>query len=308
MKNKNIKKRIFITGASGFIGCNACEYFLKKGWEVFGLVKSGKTSKNVKVVKADLLNFEKLKDKVKKIKPSVILHLGAYVVLDRDFEVAKKCIDINIKGTLNLLEVARELSLSRFIFFSTEEVYGNNKPPYKEVQVVRPPSPYSVSKVAGENLCILYHDLYNLPIVVLRPATTFGFYQPLYRFIPNIIIRAVKNEPILLNSGQSKRDYLYIDNLMDAVYRIVNKQKAVGEIFNIGHGNSISGEKLARKVAKLSGSSSKIVLNSFPDRKKESKLWSMNSEKIEKLLGWKPEVSIDKNMEKTIKFYKDIQK
>lgn len=304
MPNKISTKKILITGASGFVGYNACEHFLKNGWEVFGLAESGKVPAGVKLVKINLLNFEELKSEIKKTNPAVILHLGAYVVLDRSFEVAQKCIDINIKGTLNLLESVNGLPLGKFIFFSTEEVYGKNKVPYKETQIVYPPSPYSISKVAGENLCFLYYNLYNLPVVILRIATIFGYYQPISRFIPGIIMRAIKNEPILLNSGKKRRDYLFIDEVLNAIEKTIKSRKAVGEIFNIGHANSISGKMLAQKIVKFSKSKSKIIVNSFPDREREAMVWEMSSIKAQKILGWTPQKSIDKYLKETINFYK----
>lgn len=308
LQSKITPKKILITGASGFIGYNACEYFLKNFWKVFGLSEKGEFPPYVEPVKVDLLDFKKLKKEIKKINPSIVLHSAAYVVLERDFEVARKCLDVNIMGTLNLLESVRKLpSLKKFIFFSTEEVYGDNKPPYKETQKVHPPSPYSISKVAGENLCLLYYKLYDLPVVILRLATVFGYYQPTYRFIPNIIMKAINNEPILLNSGKNKRDYLFIDDVIKAVDKAIISRKAIGEIFNIGHENPISGKTLAQKIVKLANSKSEIILNYFPDRKEEAKLWSMDSKKAEDILGWKANKSIDENIKKTINFYKKIK-
>lgn len=302
MENKKI---ILITGASGFIGHNACNYFLKNGWKVFGLADKGAVPIGVLPMHVNLLNFKKLKKEIKKIKPSVVLHLGALVVLDRSYTVAKKCIDVNIKGTLNLVESLKDVDLNKFIYFSTEEVYGGNKVPFMESQIPFPPSPYSISKVAGENFCLLYRDLYNFPAVVLRIATIFGYNQPKSRFIPNMIVQAINNKPILLNSGKNMRDYLFVDSLLDAINKIIKSRNAIGEIFNIGHANSLSGKDLAEKIIKLSGSQSKIVLNSFPDREGESKIWKMNNIKAKKILNWMPEKSIDDNLIKTINFYKN---
>lgn len=307
MPNKAFKKIIFITGASGFIGYNVCKHFLKNGWEVFGLAKSGKVPMGVKLIKVNLLNFKKLKSEIRKINPFIVLHLGAYVVLDRNFEVAQKCVDVNIKGTLNLIESVKNLSLKKFIFFSTEEVYGENKIPYKETQIIHPPSPYSISKATGENLCLLYYNLYSLPVVIIRLATIFGYYQPSSRFIPNIIARAIENKPILLNSGKKRRDYLFVEELLKAIEKTIKSRKAIGEIINIGHTDSITGKDLAQKIVKLSNSKSEIIVDSFPDRKGEAMAWGMNNFKAQKILGWKPKKTIDECLEKTINFYKTLK-
>ena len=227
--------------------------------------------------------------------------------MDRDFEVARKCIDVNIQGTLNLLESAKDIDLQKFIFFSTEEIYGKNEVPYKETQAPCPPSPYAISKVAGENLGLLYHDLYDLPVVILRLATIFGRYQPTSRFIPSAIIRAFKGENIPLNSGKNKRDYLFIGELLEAIERAIKTRQAVGEIFNIGHSNSISGKILVEKIVRLTNSQSKIMLNSFSDRAGEAEVWVMNNAKARRILGWKPRKSIDKYLQETINFYKNTK-
>lgn len=299
------KRAILITGASGFVGLNACDFFLKNGWIVYGLVDKGDVPNGVKKVRVDLLDFKKLKIEINKIKPSVILHLGAYVVLDRNYAVACMCIDVNIKGTLNLIEAVKNLPLKKFIFFSTEEVYGENRTPYKETQIPMPPSPYAVSKLAAENLCLLYHNLYNVPAVIMRIATIFGYHQPEARFIPGMMIKATKHEPLLLNSGKNKRDYLFIDSLLEAIDSAIKTKEVDGEIFNIGHSKSISGKMLAKKVVELSGSSSKIILNSFPDREGESKEWAMDNQKAKRILKWKANNSIDEDIVKTINFYKN---
>ena len=306
-KRKSIKEKkvILVTGATGFIGWNVCKYYKNKGWSVYGISNDGgRVPAGVRLIKVDLTKYQKLSLKIKKIRPSIVIHLAAYVVLDRNFETAQKCIDANIKGTLNLLETFKKYPVKKFLFFSTEEVYGTNKIPYKENQLLFPPSPYSVSKVAGENLCLMYYKLYKLPVIMMRISTIFGYHQSKNKFIPNIILKAVKNDPILLNSGENKRDYLFIDSLLDAINKAVLSNRSVGEIFNIGNKETISGKELVRRIINLSKSKSKIILNAFPDREGEAKEWSMNVEKAKNLLNWKNKISMDEGLLRTIHFYK----
>lgn len=308
LKAKNIlsKKKMvmLITGADGFVGSNACRYYQKRGWAVHGFSEKSSVIDGIKITAVNLLDYDGLRKKIYKIQPDVVLHLGALVVLDRSFEVAKRCIDVNIHGTLNLLEAVKDLPLERFVFFSTEEVYGKNTLPYKENQLLLPPSPYSVSKIAGENLCLLYKEWYALPVVIFRMATVFGPYQPITRFIPTLITKALKNEEVPLNSGKNKRDYLFVEELIEATEKALSAEKAIGQIFNIGGTKSFSGKELAEKIITLSKSTSKILLNAFPDRSGEARLWKMNNAKARRLLGWKPRASIDEDLQKTINFYR----
>lgn len=297
-------KKILITGASGFIGYNACLHYIKKGWQVFGLAKDGDIPQEATAIHIDLLDFDELKRKISEINPDAVFHFGALVVLERNFEVARECVRSNIEGTLNLLEAVRELSIKTFLFLSTAEVYGKNKPPFREDQKLFPPSPYSISKVASESFCKLYHDLYHVPAVIFRISTIYGYYQPVSRFIPTMIIKALKHEDILLNSGKNKRDYLFIEDLLDACDKTIGNKGALGKTINIGLPESTSGKELVRQITKLSGSRSKVVFNAFPDREGEAKEWKINNSAAKKILRWKPKTSLKQGLEKTIDFYK----
>lgn len=297
-------KKILITGASGFIGYNACLHYAKNGWQVFGLAKRGEIPKEASAFHIDLSDFDNLKKKVVEINPDIILHFGAFVVLERNFEIARQCVKSNIEGTLNLLEIAKDLPIKTFLFLSTAEVYGKNKLPFHEDQKLFPPSPYSISKVASESFCRLYHDLHKVPAVIFRISTTYGYHQPVSRFIPTMINKALKHEDILLNSGKNKRDYLFIEDLLDACDKTIGNKKAFGKTINIGLPDSTSGKDLVKQIVKLSGSSSKIVFNAFPDRAGEAKDWKINNTAAKKILGWKPKSSLKQGLEKTINFYK----
>jgi len=302
------KEKILITGASGFLGSNLIKSLLEKKARIFAISKGKHHISQVETAQIDLANFKEVKTFIDRVKPTIVFHLGALVVLSRDFKIAQECVSSNIMGTLNLLEAAKDLKLKRFLFLSTEEIYGDNKPPYIENQLPMPPSPYAVSKVAGENFCQLYHLLYNLPTTVFRINTIYGYFQPSSRFIPTLIIKALKNQPIDFNSGKNSRDYLFVDDLIEAIILSADdKKKLSGQIINIGSGESISGEKLIKKIIKLARSTSKINFNAFPDRECEAPKWKIDNGKAKKILNWQQKHSLDQGLIKTIAYYNGVE-
>jgi UDP-glucose 4-epimerase len=291
MKNK---KTILITGGSGFLG----KRLLKK-------LATKKRKYNIFAQRIDLLNIKELKNSINKIKPHIVFHLAANVDLRRSYEVAKKCIDINITGTLNLLEALRQNPPEKLIFSSTEEVYGDGLIPFKENQTPQPPSPYSISKLASEDLCKLYAKELGFYLYIFRIATFYGPGSALNRFIPQIIVKALKNKEILLNSGRKKRDYIYVDDVIDAFMLAIDKKnKNQVELLNLGGGISYTLKYLVDKILKLTKSYSLVTLNAIPERLLEADEWLLSIAEAKKVLGWKPTTSLEQGLLKTVEFFK----
>lgn len=293
MRDKLKKERILITGGTGFFGKN--------------LVKRLKKDDCcISIFQADLKHAKEIRNFILKVKPTTIYHLGAIVDLTRDFKTAQKCIDINIKGTLNLLEALQNSIPDRFIYTSTEEVYGNGSLPYKEGQLPNPPSPYAVSKIAAEQFARIYSQELGFSLFIFRIGTAYGPEQPLTRLIPQIIVKALKNEDIPLNSGTKKRDYIFIGDVIDALVLASNKDIKGSQVtINLGGGVQYSLKELAYKIIELTHSKSKIIFGAFPDRILEADEWLLDNRRAFKTLGWKPETSLRKGLMKMINYYKD---
>lgn len=285
-------QRIFITGASGFLGSHLTQALKKKRY-VLGTFDK------------DLVRYKDVELSLKQFQPDIIYHLGALVNLSRNFEVANTCIDVNVKGTLNVLEACRSLHIQRFIYTSTEEVYGDSKIPYKESFLPDPPSPYAVSKIASENLIKLYAHELSFEAVILRIGTIYGPHQNVNRFIPQIIAQALTDTDIPLNSGKKKRDYIYIDDTVEALIKAKNcTLPAQYQILNLGGGKTYSLKYLVQRIMKISKSNSKLLWNSFPDRILESDEWLMDLRNAKKILKWYPHTSLDNGLRKMIASYK----
>ncbi len=294
-------KTILITGATSFLGSNLVRELEKK--RNLRLIKvSLRGDKKKHVDSLDLLDFKKVKAYVEKKKPDVIIHLAALVNLSRDYLIGRKCIDANIIGTINLLEATKNISVRKVLFASTEEIYGVNSSPYTLKQVPKPPSLYSISKVAGEHLCQYYATLHGFSFIIFRIGTLYGPDSQPDRFLTQIIKKAKSNQPILLNSGKRKRDYIYIDDAVDAIVRAVTYRANENMILNIGGKISVSLHTFARTVVRISKSKSKIVLNAFPDRVGEAFYQKMDLSAAKKILGWKPTTDLAVGIKKSIDF------
>lgn len=284
--------RILITGGTGFFGKNLVPRLLRNGHEV-------------KLFHGDLRKEKEVFRTVSLFRPHIVYHMGALVDLSRTYETARQCIDINIKGATILLEALRRNPPKRFVYTSTEEIYGNGPLPFSEKQLPKPPSFYAVSKIAVEQLASIYAQLSSYQLMILRIGTAYGAYQPTTRLIPQIIINSLQNKDILLNSGKKMRDYIYIDDVADALIAAsshrVNSQI---QIFNIGGGRQYALETLINYVLDITKSRSKVLYGAYPDRILEADEWLLDNRNAKKILGWSPKTSLEAGLRKTINYYK----
>jgi len=296
--------KILITGATGFLGKHLAKRLLDDGNDVY--LTAAHDGKKMNVHKLDLMSFEQLKRKISEVRPTAVYHLGAIVNLSRDFKIGQKCLETNIQGTLNLLESLRSFKPVRFIFTSTEEIYGSGKIPYQEDQLPNPPSAYAVSKMAAEYLSGIYAKELGFSLVILRIGTMYGPGQPLSRFIPQIIVRALKNEDIPLNSGRKKRDYIYISDVIDALILSNNKEfKDHTIIMNLGGGTSYRLIEVVEKIISITKSRSKVLIGKVPDRTLEANEWLLDNQKAFEFLGWRPKTSLEEGLKQTINYYQN---
>lgn len=297
-----MKNRILVTGSTGFLGKNLVDTLRKAGANVFAT--AAHENKNFKINKVDFLVVEDVKKTINLAKPEIIYHTGGLVNLSRDYETYKNCFEANVIGTLNVLESLRENPPRKFIFVSTEEVYGNNEIPYKETQEADPPSGYSVSKIAAEKLCISYAKELGFKLVILRVGTMYGPGDRPSRLIPQIIMKAMQNKPINLNLGLKKRDYVFIDDVVEAL--ISSKDNGLSDIVtivNIGGGKSYSLREIVSLIISYTKSKSDVNYGVIAERAGEVGEWLLNIEKASKLLHWEPKMFMIEGIKKTIDYY-----
>ncbi len=303
---------VLITGGSGFIGSHLTRRLIEEGarpvlvvrpesnlWQIKDIVS------RVKLVKADITDYDNLCKAIKKINPKKIFHLAAYVDVDRSFEKSDLALKINTRGTINLLRALEDVNYDCFVNTGTCEEYGDGPTPFKENQPVSPVSPYSASKSAATLFCRMYCKTQNRPIITLRPFTTYGPGQGLNMFVSQVIVSALQKKDFKTSKGEQTREFNYVTDVVDGYIKASTSPGAIGEIINLGTGVECPIKDVAERIVTMMGNPIRIKFGALPYRTQE--IWHLycDNTKARKLLNWKPVVSLDEGLEKTIKWFSD---
>lgn len=297
-------KKILITGAAGFIGSNLINELLKHECEIAVINRSSKNLKNsIKQYIGDITNYDFILNTVKDFNPTNIFHLAAFKERSSAIEDVRVSLKINLLGTLNLYEALLNLNcVSSVVTLGTTDEYGDCVSPYTENLKEKPFSAYGFSKLCVSKLSEFFFKNYNLPVTVLRPTIAYGPKQGMEMFIPSLINTLVKGEFYKMTKGEQIRDFIYISDLIDAMV-LVSEKELMGEIINIGSGESIKIKKVASLIAKELDAKHLLKIGSIEYREREIMNYKTSIEKAVKILNWSPEVSLEKGLKLTIEYY-----
>ncbi len=294
--------RVLITGSEGFVGRNLREYLAGRGFEVIGLDVRGDAE-----IKADITDLESLGKAVEGHGFEAVIHLAAIANIPKTLEDPYMCFRVNSFGTLNMLELASRKGVERFIYASSANVYGvPAELPVREETPLNPRTPYDYSKVISEKLVESYHKHRGLPTVILRAWKLFGKHDVPTTAIPRFITACLTGKPIeLYNHGRDTTDPTYIENYCQAVELALTREEAVGEAFNVGTGNEVSIRELAEMIRRLTGASNEIKLLPPRTPAESQPMRSYPSiKKIQEKLGYKPTITLEEGLKRTIQHYK----
>jgi UDP-glucose 4-epimerase len=244
----------------------------------------------------DITNREKVVEAIDKIKPDIIYHLAASLNRVQDFNHFDKVNAINHQGTYNLLWALKELPYQNFIFTSTSEIYGDNSPPFHEQQIPNPISPYSLTKLYGEHLIQTFSHIHSKNYTILRLFNFYGKDMPPNFFIPQLIKALKNNKEFEMTEGEQKRDFLYIDDVIEALLLSAKNDDGYREIMNVCNGNAVTIKQLAEETKNKLNSDCKIKFGAIPYRNKE--VWNMvgDNRKIKEKLGFEPKFDLEKGI------------
>ncbi len=315
-------RKLLVTGGAGFIGSNFVRMVLSEHPDCFivnldKLTYAGNLENlagfenhtNHKFIRGDICDGTLIKDIIGEYKIDVIINFAAESHVDRSITAPKVFIETNVTGTLTLLEAARDKKLERFIQISTDEVYGSLGPEGKftEQTPLAPNSPYSASKASADHLVEAFGHTWGVKYNITRCSNNYGPYQFPEKLIPLMINNALNNKELpIYGDGLYVRDWLYVYDHCTAIWKVLAEAPA-GEVYNIGGCN----EKVNLEVIELILNrlkKQKSLIKHIKDRPGHDRRYAIEAEKIMTELEWRPSVSFEEGIEKTINWYLQNQK
>src|SRR6266436_1101027 len=234
----------------------------------------------------------------------VVVHFAAESHVDRSIYEPAPVIQTNVTGTFTLLEVARRLSVTRFLHISTDEVYGDIPPGShaSEDSPLQPSSPYSASKAASDLLVRSYVRTYKFPALLTRSSNNYGPYQFPEKFLPLMITNALQNEPLpMYGDGKQQRDWLHVEDNCRGILTVLERGR-IGEVYNIGGSHVEENLSMARRLLRLVDKPESL-LRYVADRPGHDRRYALDSRKMENELGWKPVIPLEEGLRQTIDWY-----
>lgn len=293
--------RVLITGANGFVGNNLGPYLQNKGFEVL------RTDVDRSDINGDLTDPNFVNNILATNDFDAMVHLAGIVNIPKSLADPYGCYRVNCFATLNLLNLAAEKKLSRFVYASSNNVYGPpRRLPVREEDPYNPRSPYDYSKVVSEHFVKSFHEHKALSTVILRSWNLFGPHDQPTRAVPRFIKTCLANEPIpLFNGGRDADNFYHVNNYCEAATLALKNDKAVGEVFNVGTGQETTVRELAVMIKKITASTSK--LQTLPPRtplEVRPRRTNPSIAKIRRILGYKPVLGLRGGLEQTLEWYK----
>lgn len=296
-------KKVLVTGADGFIGSHLTETLAKAGVSVraFTLYNSFNSwgwldafpedlLKKIEVFPGDIRDPHGVKSAMQGC--DVVFHLAALIAIPYSYHSPDTYIDTNVKGTLNILQAARELGVEKVIHTSTSEVYGTARyVPIDEEHPLQGQSPYSASKIAADQLAYSFYSSFSLPVSIIRPFNTYGPRQSARAVIPTVITQIANGKKqIKLGALSPTRDFNYVQDTVEGFIAVAQSEASVGEVINIGSNFEVSIGATVEAIAKSMGADIEIVLDEQrmrPEKSEVERLWAENAKAL-RLTGWEP--------------------
>lgn len=313
-------KTVLVTGADGFIGSHLVDKLVKEGKKVKAFIYynsfnswgwldtlSKSILDEIEIFSGDIRDPNGVKESMKGV--AEVFHLAALIAIPFSYHSPDSYVDTNIKGTLNVLQGARDLNLERILITSTSEVYGTAKyVPIDENHPFQGQSPYSATKIGADRLAESFYRSFNLPLTIVRPFNTYGPRQSARAVIPTIITQLLNGkEKLRLGSTTPTRDFNYVKDTVNGFIEIAKSKRTIGEEINIATGREISIGDLASELIKQINPRAKIISEDSrlrPEKSEVNRLLGSNK-KIKELTDWEINYSFEEGLKETIEWFKE---
>jgi NAD dependent epimerase/dehydratase len=312
-------RRVLVTGAGGFIGSHLAERLVELGARVRALVRYNSRNDwgllellpapikhEMEVVLGDLTDPHSTTRMVQG--QEFVFHLAALIAIPYSYRAPANYVATNCGGTLNLLEAARQHGVERFVHTSTSETYGTAQyTPIDEAHPLRGQSPYAASKIGADKLAESYHLSFGVPVVTIRPFNTYGPRQSARAIIPTIISQGLSGDVVRLGRLTPIRDLTFVSDTVEGFIKVGEHPQAIGEVFNLGSGRSVTIGALAQAIISLLGGGKEIVAEDERVRPDASEVMELlcTADKAKKMLGWEPKVSLEAGLARTLAYIRD---
>lgn len=311
-------KRVLVTGADGFIGSHLTERLVRDGYRVrafcyynsfnsWGWLDHADPDilKDIEIVTGDIRDSSGVRNAMKDIE--VVYHLAALIAIPFSYNSPDSYIDTNVKGTLNIVQAARDFHTERVLVTSTSEVYGTAKyVPIDETHPRQPQSPYSASKIGADCIAESFYRSFNLPVTIVRPFNTYGPRQSARAIIPTIITQLLSGATkIQLGDTTPTRDLLFVEDTVDAFLKIGECQDLIGQDCNIATSKEITIAALAEELIRQLNPAAEIAVDENRARPANSEVFRLlgSSSKLRNITGWQPTHTLEAGLAKTIAWF-----
>jgi len=316
--------KILVTGADGFIGSHLTEQLVRQGYDVRAFVyynsfnswgwldhASNDVKSQFEVFSGDIRDPYGVKQAMKGC--AHVLHLASLIAIPYSYHSPDTYVDTNIKGTLNVVQAARELDIEKVVHTSTSEVYGTAQYiPIDENHPLQGQSPYSASKIGADQIALSFYRSFNTPVSIIRPFNTYGPRQSARAVIPTIISQLANGKStIKLGAISPTRDFNYVKDTVEGFITVMQSPKSIGEVINIGSNYEVAIGETAQLIAEIMGVNLTIETDEQrlrPEKSEVERLWADNKKALG-LLGWKPKYGgkegLRKGLSETIEWFTD---
>lgn len=313
-------KKVLVTGADGFIGSHLTEELVKSGYEVKAFVfynafntwgwldtLPSEIMEYIEIFQGDIRDPNGVREAIKGV--NAVFHLAALIAIPFSYHSPDTYVDTNIKGTLNVLQAARDLDTERVLVTSTSEVYGTARyVPIDENHPFQGQSPYSATKIGADRLAESFYRAFDLPVTIVRPFNTYGPRQSARAVIPTIITQLLAGKTrIKLGSLTPTRDFNYVKDTAHGFISIYRSDKTVGQEINIATQKEISIGQLAKELIRQINPEAEIVCDAQrlrPEKSEVNRLLGSNK-KILELTDWRPRYTFEEGLRETVAFLRD---